>query len=63
MDFSNNNITVVIWRKVMTDFHSLPKTIKKTIRYLHQDASVDKLVEIQKMINDVIQKRLAEKQS
>lgn len=53
----------MIWRKVMTDFHSLPKTIKKTIRYLHQDASVDKLVEIQKMINDVIQKRLTEKQS
>ncbi|RPK15258.1 hypothetical protein [Priestia endophytica] len=42
----------------MADFRSLPKTVKKTIRYLHQDASVDKLVEIQKMINDVIQKRL-----
>jgi len=53
----------VIRRKRMEDFRRLPKTIKKTIRYLHQGASVDKLIEIQKMINDVIQKRLAEKQS
>lgn len=45
----------------MADFRSLPKTVKKTIRYLHQDASVDKLLEIQKIINEVVQKRLETK--
>lgn len=44
----------------MSSFKDLPKTIKKTVRYIYQDASVDKLVEIQKIINEVIDKRLRE---
>lgn len=47
----------------MSSFKELPKTIKKTVRYIYQDAPVDKLMDIQKIINEVIQKRLEEKQS
>lgn len=44
----------------MSRFKDLPKTIKKTVRYIHQDAPPDKLIEIQKIINKVIDKRLRE---
>lgn len=49
--------------RMMSNFNSLPKTVKKTVRYIYQDAPVDKLMDIQKIINEVIEKRLQEKQS
>ena len=45
----------------MSDFKELPKTIKKTVRYIYQDAPLDRLLEIQKVLNDVINNRLKEK--
>ncbi|GAB1793259.1 hypothetical protein [Priestia megaterium] len=45
----------------MSDFKELPKTIKRTIRYIYQDAPLDKLIEIQKLINKAIDKRLKER--
>ncbi|WP_168714503.1 hypothetical protein [Metabacillus litoralis] len=44
----------------MNRFEDLPKSIKKTIRYLYQDAPLERLIEIQKMLNNVIEKRLQE---
>ncbi|MDQ0232746.1 hypothetical protein [Metabacillus malikii] len=44
----------------MKCFVELPKNIKKTVRYLYQDAPLDKLLEIRKILNDVIDKRLSE---
>jgi len=41
----------------MNNFDKLPKTIKKTVRYIYQDAPLEKLVDIQKVINDAIAER------
>ncbi len=41
----------------MSNFNDLPKTVKRTVRYIHQNAPVEKLVEIQKVINEAIIKR------
>ncbi|MEM4997267.1 hypothetical protein WKH56_32260 [Priestia sp. SB1] len=41
----------------MSNFNEFPKTIKKTVRYIYQEAPLDKLVDIQKVINDAIAKR------
>ncbi|WP_374055137.1 hypothetical protein [Rossellomorea sp. FM04394] len=38
----------------------MPKSIKKAIRYIYQDASTEQLVEIQQLINQAIEKRLKE---
>ena len=39
-------------------FDKLPKSIKKTLRYIKQDIhSIDKLEEIQKVLNTQIDKR------
>ncbi|WP_168412980.1 hypothetical protein [Bacillus salacetis] len=45
----------------MKKFQGLPKTIQKTVRYIFQDAPVDKLEEIQKVIEQAIQTRLQDK--
>ncbi|MGM0877167.1 MAG: hypothetical protein ACQEWV_21095 [Bacillota bacterium] len=47
----------------MSRFKDLPKTIRKTVRYIYQDAPLDKLIEIQKVINEVIDKRLRDSNS
>lgn len=47
----------------MPGFDDLPKTVKKTVRYIYQDAPVDKLIDIQKIINEVIEKRLEERKT
>ncbi|MFC0272293.1 hypothetical protein ACFFIX_12690 [Metabacillus herbersteinensis] len=47
----------------MSHFKDLPKTIQKTVRYIYQDAPAEKLIEIQKLLNDVIDKRLKDKMS
>lgn len=44
----------------MSNFNHLPKTIKKTVRYIYQEAPLDMLVDIQKVINDAINKRKKE---
>ncbi|MFP3668928.1 hypothetical protein SB717_27705 [Priestia sp. SIMBA_032] len=44
----------------MSNFKDLPKTIKKAVRYIYQDAPLEKLVDIQKVINDAIDKRKRE---
>jgi hypothetical protein len=41
----------------MKEFDQLPKSIKKAIRYIQQDAPVEQLEEIQKLIERAIQKR------
>jgi hypothetical protein len=47
----------------INQFDVLPKTIKKSIRYLRQDASVSNLVLIRKLINETIDKRMQNKDS
>lgn len=47
--------------RTMPNFNGLPKTVKKTVRYIYQDAPVEKLNNIKKIINKVIEKRLKEK--
>ena len=47
----------------MSNFNELPKTIKKTVRYIYQEAPLEKLVDIQKVINDAITKRKMESNS
>jgi hypothetical protein len=42
----------------MSTFDDLPKTVKKTVRYIIQDAPVENLQDIQKIINNAIHKRL-----
>jgi hypothetical protein len=44
--------------KIMKQFDQLPKTIKKTIRYIQQDANHKQLTEIQSLINITIEKRM-----
>ncbi|MFB5282772.1 LytR family transcriptional regulator [Peribacillus sp. Hz7] len=42
----------------MNIFDKLPKSVKKTLRYIKQDIhSIDKLEEIQKVLNNQIDKR------
>lgn len=47
----------------MSNFKDLPKTIKRTVRYIYQDAPLEKLIDIQKVINDAIDKRKRESNS
>ncbi|WP_246942792.1 hypothetical protein [Bacillus pinisoli] len=44
----------------MKRFDELPKTIKKTIRYIKQDANIKQLNEIELILNETISNRLAE---
>ncbi|MGM0867029.1 MAG: hypothetical protein ACQEWF_20355 [Bacillota bacterium] len=44
----------------MKSFDLMPKSIKKAIRYIYQDAPYEHLVEIQQLINQAIEKRLKE---
>ncbi|GAB1800825.1 hypothetical protein [Priestia megaterium] len=41
----------------MKKFDDLPKSIKKTIRYINQDASMEDLTKIQRLVNQAIEKR------
>ncbi|MGG1630906.1 hypothetical protein [Rossellomorea sp. NRS-1567] len=42
----------------MSKFTSMPKSIKKAIRYIYQDAPYEHLMEIQSLINQAIEQRL-----
>lgn len=41
----------------MKKFDELPKSIKKTIRYINQDASFEQLVYLKQYLNKVIENR------
>ncbi|WP_335871171.1 hypothetical protein [Bacillus sp. 2205SS5-2] len=41
----------------MTPFQTLPKTIKKTVQYIQQDAELKQLLLIENMIHESIAKR------
>jgi uncharacterized protein YpbB len=42
----------------LKDFNTLSKSVKKTIRYIYQDAPLERLEEIRTLINQAIEKRL-----
>jgi hypothetical protein len=42
----------------MSSFDSMPKSIKKAVRYIYQDAPDEHLKEIQKLVNQAINQRL-----
>ncbi|MDQ0243667.1 hypothetical protein J2S09_001212 [Bacillus fengqiuensis] len=44
----------------MNQFNRLPKNVKKTVRYIKQDASYEQIVEMKKLINHIMNKRLNE---
>lgn len=41
----------------MKKFNDLPKSVKKTIRYIKQDASMEDLTKIQQLVNYAIEQR------
>ncbi|MEW4265846.1 hypothetical protein Q0N30_19360 [Priestia megaterium] len=41
----------------MKKFDDLPKSVKKTIRYIKQDASIEDLTKIQQLVNYAIEQR------
>ena len=41
----------------MKDFQKLPKNIKKTVRYINQDASYDQLMLIKKYVKQAIERK------
>ncbi|WP_180955510.1 MULTISPECIES: hypothetical protein [Bacillus] len=41
----------------MKDFDKFPKSIKKAVRYINQDATKEQLEEIRKLIDYAIKKR------
>jgi hypothetical protein len=47
----------------MNQFKTMPKSVKKAIRYIHQDAPDDHLVELKKLFNYAIDKRIEEQKS
>jgi hypothetical protein len=42
----------------MKKFDELPKAIKKTIRYIKQDAPIEHLENLRKLLNEAINQRL-----
>lgn len=42
----------------MKDFNQYPKAIKKTVRYIKQDAPKEQLEEIKKLIDSAIDRRM-----
>ncbi|MGN2272016.1 hypothetical protein [Priestia megaterium] len=41
----------------MNEFNTLPKTVKKTVRYIKQDSTLEQLSYIQTLINSTINLR------
>ncbi|MDT2047767.1 hypothetical protein ACR3I8_17650 [Priestia flexa] len=41
----------------MKNFDTLPKNVKKTIRYINQDASIEQLEEIKRLVLRSIKKK------
>jgi hypothetical protein len=44
----------------MSSFNMMPKSIKKAVRYIYQDAPIEHLKEIQNLVNQAINQRLKE---
>ncbi|XXM72940.1 hypothetical protein ACQ0QQ_03305 [Lysinibacillus sphaericus] len=44
----------------MKNFKTMPKSIKKAVRYINQDAPAEHLKEIQILVNQAISRRLKE---
>lgn len=44
----------------MDNFESLPKSVKKALRYIHQDASLEQLQSIKILINKAVNRRRVE---
>jgi hypothetical protein len=44
----------------LKEFDQLPKSIKKTVRYIKQDATKEQLDQIKRIIDYAIQKRITE---
>ncbi|KSU60404.1 hypothetical protein AS034_16310 [[Bacillus] enclensis] len=42
----------------MSTFKTMPKSIKKAVRYIYQDAPVEHLKEIQNLVNQAINQRI-----
>lgn len=42
----------------MQQFEQLPKNVKKTIRYIKQDANYEQLLYLQKLLNKTISSKL-----
>lgn len=51
---------MIIWKGGLPikQFDALPKTIKKTLRYIKQDAPIQKLLLIKKLVNETIDQRI-----
>lgn len=47
----------------MNQFKKMPKSVKKAIRYIHQDAPEDHLIELKKLFNYAIDKRIQEQKN
>lgn len=47
----------------MNQFKAMPKSVKKAIRYIHQDAPADHLVELKTLFNQAIDKRIKEQKN
>ncbi len=41
----------------MNEFDTLPKSVKKTVRYIKQDSTLEQLLYIQKILNQTIRAR------
>lgn len=41
----------------MSDFHSLPKSVKKAVRYINQDASYNQLMILKKYLKHAIERK------
>jgi hypothetical protein len=42
----------------MSSFKAMPKSIKKAVRYIYQDAPLENLKDIQNLLNQAIDQRL-----
>ncbi|MGM0753035.1 MAG: hypothetical protein ACQET6_14010 [Bacillota bacterium] len=47
----------------MNQFKAMPKSIKKAIRYIYQDASKDQLIDLKTLFNQAIDKRMKEQRN
>lgn len=47
----------------MKNNYSPPKSVKKVIRFIHQDASIDQILEIKKQVEFAIKSRIRKLES
>ena len=44
----------------MSQFDKLPKNVKKTVRYIKQDASYEQIIKVKQFLNMAIEQRIKE---